>query len=204
MLKSITFCENSLLRGLRSAFHSVVTFLHLTLVAMLRKFVAPALSSELGVLVVSPGGVATTSLIEHIAKFGVVNRADDSDLLKHLPWPPKAVLKAKYLKVIFILGRPEVVYASIRRRGWIAVQGSKLGSLGSVILPNSHAKAAFIRAVDLQWQRWVSADVPHFLAIQYDDLWDQKEAISMFLGIKDEQFLADFPTRVNRKSTHDA
>ena len=63
--------------------------------------------------VVSPGGVATTSLINYLNKFIKTNSAIDEDLLKHRIRPPK---HTKNIKVIFLKGSSEYVLNSLKNR----------------------------------------------------------------------------------------
>jgi hypothetical protein len=63
--------------------------------------------------VVSPGGIATISLINYLNKFIKTNSEIDEDLLKHRIRPPK---HTKNIKVIFLKGSSEYVLNSLKNR----------------------------------------------------------------------------------------
>lgn len=151
------------------------------------------------VLIVSPGGVATTMLIEHIGQFTVTNLPGDSDGLKHLPRPPRWASEIE--KVIFVYGDRSEVYLSIKRRGWVGKQGAKLGSLLAATFPGAIARLAFITAVGKQiesWNHWCSLHPERRLFLTYDEIWQSCEKIGDFCGIEDKNFVETFPRRENR------
>ena len=78
------------------------------------------------VLVVSPGGVATTTLMEHISKFTKCNDPHDADGFKHLP--SVTFRKARKPKIIFITGCIDDIERSLTRRGWFYHHGALLGN----------------------------------------------------------------------------
>ena len=147
----------------------------------------------LDLLVVSPGGVATTSLIRHLNDYLRVNWSDDSDGLKHLPRPP-----AQAPPTLFIHGDPALVRASLSRRGWIDFQAAKLGSPMTVLLHGAARDRAFEGAVARQRRRWEAA--PRVLMLGYDEIWDRSAEIADFAGITDPEFLRRFPPRKPRAS----
>ena len=103
---------------------------------------------RLDVVVISPGGVGSTLLIDQLAPHLRVNSRDDADHLKHLPRLPDDF--PPYLKIIFIHGEIEDVVQSIRRRGWVARHGSKLASVRSVLAAGEAQIDALRRAIAQQ------------------------------------------------------
>ena len=162
--------------------------------AFWRLLATPARLASMDVLVVSPGGVGTTFLIRHLSRFARTNLPTDADYLKHLPGPPPMPPKT-----IFIRGDGESIYASIKRRGWVARQGAKLGSVGCVYSRGETQKAAFIAAVRAQEQRWRQSE-GEVLFVDYDDIWRRAEDIMTFAGITDPCFITEFPQRQMRLS----
>lgn len=165
--------------------------------------VAPPASSP-ATVVVSPGGVATTTLMRHLGSFTDVNAEDDADGLKHMPWPPGWL--DDNVKVIFVAGDAHRVMRSIDRRGWIAVQGAKLGSPLSVLLPPPLSHLAFRFAVRRQlsrWRRWGQAPGKQFLILTYEELWTRIGDIAQFLGVTDPAFCGSFPPRRSRRSVEE-
>lgn len=173
--------------------------------ALRRRFLPVARPEQrLRVLVVSPGGVATTTLIRHLRDFMPVNADDDADGLKHLPRPPGWL--DERTKVLFVAGDAEVVRRSIGRRGWIAVQGAKLGSVLSVLLPSPLSDVAFERAVRSQarrWRRWGWGRREQILFLDYDEIWSRVAEIARFLEIGDPGFSEEFPQRRRRISAEE-
>ncbi len=184
---------------------SVANYLHrirrLGKFSIIRKIDRFKLDSNCGldVLVVSPGGVATTFLINYIGIYKNVNNIDDNDGLKHLPRPP-INLENINLKVIFITGEPDEVYASIKRRGWLKEQGAKLGSVMSVLLWGRPQKYFFKRAVIAQEKHWRKSNLKGLLILDYNQIWDSIETISQFMGVNTDDFVNNFPSKKPRKS----
>ena len=149
-------------------------------------------------LVCSPGGVATTALMRHLRQYKSINNPGDSDGLKHMPRPP-----GDYVKILFVAGDPEAVFVSLKRRGWVQAQSSKLGSLAGVVLRGQAQKIAFKRAVKMQLRRFdVSTKKKEILIVSYDELWERLHEIAEFAGIDDDRFIKDFPPRVRRLSDY--
>src|SRR5262249_32515883 len=64
------------------------------------------------ILIISPGGFATTPLLEYISRHVRTNCSYDTDGLKHLPFPPHWLEKTGQ-KVLFISGDVESIRRSI-------------------------------------------------------------------------------------------
>lgn len=152
-------------------------------------------------LIISPGGVGTTFLIDHCGQFIATNDRDDLDGLKHIPRVPLAADQPP--KVVFITGDPEEIYASISRRGWIRDQSSKLGCVICQFSWGAFRKRAFTARVDAQIAEFTqAADRGDVLLIAYDDIWDRAHEIARWLGIEDPAFLTNFPKRRSRTEAH--
>ncbi|MXO70324.1 hypothetical protein [Alteraurantiacibacter buctensis] len=68
------------------------------------------------VWIISPGGVATTMLIEHVSRYVPTNERHDKDGLKHWPAPPARRLDQADSRVLFVKGEAVTIAASIARR----------------------------------------------------------------------------------------
>ncbi len=118
-----------------------------------RKLLVPHFNrSSYDFLVISPGGVASTTLLEYFARFGHTNDPYDSDSLKHCPIAKIADNQAT--KTLFIYGNPTAIYQSIRRRGWVDIQGAKLGGVITAFPIPYLQEWAFKRLVKKQISRW--------------------------------------------------
>jgi len=155
--------------------------------------------NNIDVLVVSPGGVGTTFLMNHLSSYVKINSPSDVDGLKHAPIPYKEILDSG-VKVIYMYGDPEDVYRSIKKRGWIVQQGVKLGSALCVMSFGVLQKWAFIRSVNKQKMNWISSKGIDVLQLSYEDIWSNVQTISYFLNISDPSFVTDFPERKKRTS----
>jgi len=152
-------------------------------------------------LVVSPGGVATTSLMAHVSAFTETNDVNDRDDLKHLAAPPYW-LNGEH-RVLFLTGRPSRIVASLERRGYRARQAAKLGSMPAVLLPGASGRVFLRRAVERQMARWrayAEAHPDRVRVIPFEELWTRKQEIAAFLGIADPAFVERFPERRARES----
>jgi hypothetical protein len=166
--------------------------------AFRRRFGRPRLPDVLPqVWVVSPGGVGTTALMQHLERFRRLNARDDSDGLKHLPRPPRLPPGAD-VRFLFISGSAVDIANSLARRGWLEDQAANLGAPLAVILRGGWQRRAFGRAVAHQHRAWADGGHPHVLHLAYDDLWDAGPRLAGFLGITDPAFVAEFPQRRSR------
>ncbi|WP_271438857.1 hypothetical protein [Pontixanthobacter luteolus] len=149
-------------------------------------------------LIISPGGVGTTFLIDHCARFTSLNHRNDRDGLKHLP-RFAGTEEFTRSRIIFVTGKPEDVFASLRRRGWLRDQAAKLGLPRALWLTGRARKAAFIAGVEAQAESFrAAAETGQVLMIDYEQIWDRKAEIARWFGIADPAFLADFPERRGR------
>ena len=155
----------------------------------------PKPAAPLNAMVVTPGGAASTSLLQHIARFVTVNDCNDADGLKHAPFPPRWFGDSKKTRVIFIDRDMSQIVQSLERRGYVYEQLAKLGSVMGCLLPDASAKKILVKAIHRQKHKWRTTKSADVLFIDYESLWDQVEKISAFLGITDSNFVRDFPQR---------
>lgn len=148
-------------------------------------------------LVVSPGGVATTMLIDYLSHYVSLNDKDDEDGLKHIPNLPRSI--GDSVKTIYVYGDSEDIYESIRRRGWVDLQGAKLGCPLCVLSRGHLQKKLFQRAVDRQIYYFLNVK-KNVMALRYEDIWDSTEEIRSYLGIEAPEFVESFPPRKQRSS----
>lgn len=155
---------------------------------------------------VSPGGVATTSLIHFFARNHVVNAPNDEDSIKHLPIPPVSFNPA--FKYIHVFGDPVAATISLFRRKFQALQSKKLQrgtSLNSPIpLEMSVEEYACLGKDLLQFENFFDNYYSKYLLyptlfIRYERMWDNLEMIREFLGLTEEE-IALFPPKWERKA----
>jgi hypothetical protein len=148
------------------------------------------------VVVCSPGGVATTMVMEHISRFLIINSESNADQLKHIPTPLPLPTRT-----LFITGNPDAVIASLIRRGFASRQAANLGTFVGVFARGSLQRRALRRAVTRQIESFTAASGQgHVLTVDFDELWDSVTDIKEFLSIADDAFVEDFPPRRPRKS----
>lgn len=154
--------------------------------------------NNLDVLVVSPGGVGTTVLIDHISNFKKINDRDNADGLKHKFKPYNGKVDA--LKIIYIFGNYKSIYKSLKRREYFQTQmlhfESILGTLSSKLISLNYFKKLAIA----HKKNWMEAGNIEILFIDYEDLFESKMEIKKFLNISEKDFLVNFPIRKTRLS----
>ena len=126
---------------------------------------AQADARNVDLLVVSPGGVATTFMLEYLSRFARTNSPVDDDGLKHLPRPPRNAPRT-----IFIYGDLNIAFASLKRRNFEDHQGAKLGSVRCVLERGESQKRTFIRVAEAQYDRWRDWH-GETLFIKYEEIW---------------------------------
>jgi len=149
------------------------------------------------VWVVSPGGVGTTALMKHIARFRRVNASDDSDQLKHLPQPPR-LPQGVDVRFLFISGDEADIFRSLGRRGWLEDQAANLGAPLAVVLRGRMQRWALARAVRRQKRAWTEGAPPRTLHLDYAEVFEAGPRLAAFLDIADPAFLRDYPERMTR------
>ena len=146
------------------------------------------------VLIVSPGGVASTALMEHIARFVSTNSPGDRDGLKHTIRPPSDVQKA-----ILVTGNPREVAASLRRRGYLGIHSAKMGSPIGVLLRGDAQQEHFESLVKRQ-QLNFSQDTRHCLVLDYREAFESCRQVAEFLGLPVRKFCSSYPERRDRRA----
>ena len=146
------------------------------------------------VLIVSPGGVASTLVIQQLAPYVDVNSASDRDGLKHLPRRPN-----NPVRVLLITGDASAITASLSRRGYLGIHCSKFGNLLGVLAPLRTQEAIFRREIRQQRKSFSRSRHPT-LVIEYDELWDDIGRIASFLSLEDTSFCEDFPAKTKRRN----
>lgn len=148
-------------------------------------------------IIISPGGVATTFLIEYLSRFETVNDKNDIDGLKHLPYIPVDF----HGKIIFISGAPKEITSSLVRRDFQGIQAAKLGCVLCQFCWGALQRKLLIRAVENQIRIFKKRKDKNILFINYEDIWTKKEDIASHFGIHDESFCRNFPSRKQRTSS---
>lgn len=154
--------------------------------------------TELDVLVVSPGGVATTALMEYLALFFKINSPHDLDGKKHLPAPPSWFLQSQ-TRVILLTGTESDIVFSLRRRGFLRIQAIKLGYSWAALISGKLLSSIISKAIRRQYCNWTNGvEQSRLLILDYNEIWSRSQDIAKFLGINSAQFLAAFPEQRTR------
>lgn len=151
-------------------------------------------------LIISPGGVATTFLIDYVQRFAPTNDRNDADWLKHLPYLPKQLRGAR---IVFVTGSPDEIYCSLFRRNYHTIQGAKLGCLLCQFTWGTFQRALLISAIKRQIKRFRNLTTSPILIVDYDEIWDRKLEIARHLEVDIQSFCRDFPSRRERNSKLD-
>ena len=139
-------------------------------------------------VICSAGGVATTLLLRHYNKLGVLtNDPMDRDRLKHSKSPPK---DDNIKRGIYIYGDPQEAYKSLVRRNFLQRQIKKTaGNWGTEEDP---------LGLEGHFESWLShANTYPIMFIKYDDIWNKIHHINEFIEFTDHQ---DLPEKKQRKS----
>ena len=154
--------------------------------------------SDVPNLVISPGGVGTSFLIHHLSRFIALNDFEDKDGLKHLPKVSKSWLLEK--KILFVSGKEEDIYRSIKNRGFLGFQSAKLGCYLCQFSASKLQKYFFKKAVAKQIKTYKGYKNSNVLIIEYEDIWDNILEIKGFFSIGDDDFQIGFPNKKARTS----
>ena len=157
------------------------------------------LSKDLDVLIVSPGGVATTFLLRYVSAFMKTNDIHDLDGLKHVT-PPSDFVFREDLKVIYLTGELSDIENSLVKRGWLFEQYIKLGGYLHYFYNSKKLRSHFKVLVSDQFKifRSLSKNNENVMIIHYDDLWDLKKELSNFLCLDPQSFVNSFPEKRTR------
>ena len=161
----------------------------------INRFYSKNVPNDIDLVVCSIGGTATTYLMEFLSQYLKINDKYDRDNLKH----SRRYKLNKAQKVIFIISEPEISYKSLKRRNFLYQNCRKLGLISYLI----RIKSIFIREVNALQKNMniLSKKYPNqYLSINFDDLFDSAELIKEFTGLKDYEFVKNFPSRKKRLS----
>ena len=171
--------------------------LHFVAESLFRRFGSYETPSTLEGLVISPGGVASTSVMEYVQTFVNINDAGDRDGLKHRPKPPAK--QSQSIPVLLITGSAETIIPSLERRGYLPHQAIRLGCWTYFIVPRRFRQAKLSKAIERQKRRWSHHKGP-ILLVEFEDLWDHASDIANLFKISDMRFSSEFPKRKGRAS----
>ena len=171
--------------------------LHFILESGHMRFAKYAVPEDIDAVVVSPGGVATTTIIKHFERFMQVNDAGNRDLLKHRIKPPSG--PSRDVPALLITGETDEIIQSLERRDYLPHQAIRLGSPLYFLVPKFWREKVLARSINRQRRLWMRR-YPNLLVLDYDEIWRNKEVIAQHFGIRDRKFIQQFPTRKKRSS----
>ena len=188
--------EKNFLSVLVKYFRLPLRFLKKFFLSIINSFSNPkeiSKDTNLDLLIVSTGGVATTTLINYLKLYKKVNDANDRDELKHLNKFPLIV--NKNLKILYIYGNYEKIYNSLKRRNIFQSQMVKLGCPLCYLFRGSLEKFFFKSCVNKQIKEFRSKK--NVYTLKFENMWENKVEIKNFLEIKDSDFIKNFPLKKN-------
>ena len=147
--------------------------------------------NHLNLLVISPGGVATTTLIKYLKLYKKVNDVNDSDGFKHLSKYP--IIEKKNLKIIYIYGSHEKIYNSLKRRNIFHTQLVKLGCPLCYLFWGSIEKFFFKLCVNRQINNFKNKK--NVYVLYFDNIWNKKNDLKKYLKIDSDKFVKNFPSK---------
>lgn len=148
-------------------------------------------TNNLNLLVISTGGVATTTLIRYLKLYRIVNDENDRDGYKHLSKFPKA--ESEDLKIIYIYGSFQKIYNSLKRRNIFQTQMVKLGCPLCYIFWGTIEKFFFRLCIKKQINSFKNRKNVYLL--HFDNIWESKEDLKNFLEIDNYDFIKNFPKK---------
>ena len=143
--------KKSFLSNLTKYLRLLIRFLKNLFLSIINSNLKPKRISKdmnLDLLIVSTGGVATTTLINYFKLYKKVNDENDRDGYKHLNKFP-FILKEN-LKILYIYGSYEKIYNSLKRRNIFQSQMVKLGCPLCYLLRGSIEKFFFKLCISKQ------------------------------------------------------
>ena len=149
---------------------------------------------KLDVIVVSPGGVATTFFIKYLRNFKRVNDPDDIDRLKHTARPPFFTGNTKF---IYLHGDPKSIILSLERRGYLQYQIQKNGTFLTKEIKNLNDYLSTnkdLLRLNKSLTAWKKAEAlsKNILTVHFNDLWSKKHLWANFLELSEAQ-ISSFP-----------
>ena len=147
--------------------------------------------SYIDLLIVSTGGVATTTLINYLKLYKKVNDENDRDGYKHLNKFP--LINKADLKILYIYGNYEKIYNSLKRRNIFQSQMVKLGCPLCYLLRGAVEKFFFKICIDKQITEF--KEKKNVYALEFENIWENKEELKKFLEIENNDFIKNFPPK---------
>ncbi len=179
---------------LAKIFRLPIRYIKKLFLSILNYFVKPRKISKennFDLLIVSPGGVATTTLIKYFKFYKKVNDENDSDGYKHLSKYP--IVENENTKILYIHGSLEKIYNSLKRRNIFQTQMVKLGCPMSYLLWGKFEKYFFKLCVNRQINNF--RDKKNVYVLHFDDIWNKKKELKEYLEIDNDDFIKNFPPR---------
>lgn len=161
---------------------------------------------DVEVVFASFGGVGTTFLMYHIAKYKQTNFPCDRDLLKHSPFPP--ISYNKNIRFVYVYGDPILATISLFRRKYHHWQIEKLtrySSQDSSVVPETSLEEYAASKADLfqfrtHFYNWYDKYLVHpTMFIRYESIFDNIEPLINFLNLP-KSAIDSFPAKKPRKS----
>lgn len=167
-----------------------------------------SLPNTIDVVVVSYGGVGTTLLMKHLARFRKLNDPDDTDGWKHLTVPP--VTRRRDVRFIYVFGDPVDAAVSLFRRDYQRWQSMKLQRFhphppGPIAPSVSLAEYASLGVDRFQFERHFDNWSARYLVrptlfLRYEKMWEQLDQVAEFLALPPGAF-DDFPPQRPRQAS---
>jgi len=149
------------------------------------------------VWILSPGGVATTEVIKHIARFVSTNDIDDQDGFKHAPKVRRKLRTNQ--KVLLVTSSESTWVDSLERRGYARHHAGTMGAIGYFFFRSDRRKKSLQAAAERQ-KRSVERAFGDSLVVDYAILFESRTVLRQFLEISDPLFEREFPARRPRVS----
>ena len=166
-----------------------------------------SLPNTIDVVVVSYGGVGTTLLMKHLARFRKLNDPDDNDGWKHLTVPP--ITRRREVRFIYVFGDPVDAAVSLFRRDYQYWQSMKLQRFhphppGPIVPSMSLIDYARMGVDRFQFERHFDNWSARYLVrptlfLRYEKMWEHLDQVAEFLALPSDAF-ADFPPQRPRKA----
>ena len=169
-------------------------FIKYFFISVVNKYSRPKTISNnilLDFILISTGGVATTTLIQYLKLYKKLNNENDQDRYTHLNKFPS--IENKNIKIIYIYGDYEKIYNSLKRRKIFQTQVVKLGCPLCYLLKGKLEKYFFERCIKKQIVNFKNKH--NVMTLEFDDIWKKKEEIKNFLEIDSNNFIKNFPLR---------
>lgn len=168
-------------------------FIKYLIICILNKYSKPKkISSEspINLIIVSTGGVATTTLMQYLKLYKKTNDENDNDGYKHLNKFP--LLNNKKTKIIYIYGGYEKIYNSLKRRNIFQSQMVKLGCPLCYLFRGT-IEYFFKLCIDKQIKNFKNKE--NVFTLNFDNIWEKKEELKKFLDVEHSDFIKNFPVK---------